>query len=156
MATEPLEELPGAEPLRILVVDDNRDSASSLGLLLQIMGNTVRVAYNGAEALEVADGFRPNAILLDIGLPKVNGYEVARTIRSRPWGEQVVLVAVTGWGNDDARRSSTEAGFDHHLVKPFDPAAVMQVLRREVANRAPALRPAIPVDTFPADSTIEP
>src|SRR5262249_1937510 len=95
---------------RILVVDDNEDSADSLGRLLRLKGNDIRTAHDGIEALEAAKAFRPDLVLLDIGLPKLNGYEVARRIRQHPWGRDMVLVALTGWGQDEDRRRSQEAG----------------------------------------------
>jgi PAS domain S-box-containing protein len=113
---------------RFLVVDDNEDSASSLGLLLQISGHEVHVAHDGEEALAAAERFRPDVALLDIGLPKLNGHDVARRIRAQPWGRGMVLVALTGWGQDVERRKSKEAGFDHHVVKPVDYAALMRLL----------------------------
>jgi DNA-binding response OmpR family regulator len=114
--------------LRILIVDDNRDSADSLGMLLQIMGNDIRMAHDGQEGLDVAEEFRPDVVLLDIGLPKLNGYEACRRIREQSWGRSVVLIALTGWGQEDDRRRSHEAGFDHHMVKPVDPQDLMGLL----------------------------
>ena len=114
--------------LRILVVDDNRDSAASMGMLLRIVGNDVRIANDGLEAVNMAEEFRPEVILLDIGLPKLNGYEVARHIRQQPFGQGMVLVATTGWGQDADRRRSKDAGFDHHLVKPLDPDKLLELL----------------------------
>ena len=114
--------------LRILIVDDNRDSADSLGMLLQIMGNDIRTAYDGQEGVDVAEEFRPDVVLLDIGLPKLNGYEACRRIREQSWGRSVVLIALTGWGQEDDRRRSHEAGFDHHMVKPVDPQDLMGLL----------------------------
>jgi len=113
---------------RVLVVDDNRDSAVSLAMVLDIMGNDTRTAYDGLEALEVAETFRPEVVLLDIGMPKLNGYDTARRLRAEPWGKHVLLVAQTGWGQEDDKRKSRDAGFDHHLVKPVDPAALEQLL----------------------------
>jgi PAS domain S-box-containing protein len=113
---------------RILVVDDNEDSAMSMALLLTGMGNETRTAHEGLEALEVGATFLPEIILLDIGMPRLNGYETARRIREQPWGQSVKLVAVTGWGQEADRRRSQEAGFDHHLVKPVDPAALSKLL----------------------------
>jgi CheY-like chemotaxis protein len=108
-----------AEPAgrRILVVDDNVDAAESLALLLRLMGNEIRIAQDGLEAVEAAGAFRPQLVLLDIGLPKLNGYDAARRIRQQS-GHDVVLVAVTGWGEAEDRLRSKEAGFDHHLTKP--------------------------------------
>jgi PAS domain S-box-containing protein len=114
--------------LRILVVDDNRDSAYSLTKLLRLMGNDTRTAYDGQEGVAVAEEFRPDVMLLDIGLPKLNGYEACRRIREQPWGQNAVLVAVTGWGQDEDRRCAHEAGFDHHMVKPVDPRELMKLL----------------------------
>jgi CheY-like chemotaxis protein/nitrogen-specific signal transduction histidine kinase len=113
---------------RILVADDNRDSADSLALLLKIMGNETQTAHDGLEVLEVAASFRPEVILLDIGMPKLNGYETARRIREQPWAKNVLLVAQTGWGQDDDKRLSKESGFDVHMVKPVEPAALQKLL----------------------------
>jgi CheY-like chemotaxis protein len=109
-----------ATSARVLIVDDNRDSAMSLSVLLQMLGHDTYTAYDGLSALEAADQFRPDVMLLDIGLPKMDGLQVARLISARPWGRRVKLVAMTGWGQDSDRRRSREAGFDHHLVKPLD------------------------------------
>jgi CheY-like chemotaxis protein len=125
----------GAAPRRrILVVDDNHDSALSLGMMLKIMGHEIRTAHDGLAAVDVAGQFRPDMILLDIGLPKLNGYEACRLIREEPWSRDIVIVALTGWGQDEDRRRSHEAGFDHHLVKPVDVAALKQLLS---ARRVP-------------------
>jgi CheY-like chemotaxis protein len=121
-------EPPCASQCRILVVDDNRDSADSMSLMLRHLGHDVRAAYDGAEAEQAADTFRPDAVLLDIGLPKRNGYEVARHIRRQPWGAAVLLIAVTGWGQEEDRRKAAEAGFDHHLTKPVNPAELRRLL----------------------------
>lgn len=116
--------------LRILVVDDNRDAADSLSIMLKVMGNELRTAYDGEQAVATAAQFRPDVILLDIGLPKLNGYETARAIRQEPWGKQMILIALTGWGQDQDRQLSQDAGFDQHLVKPADPAALTKLLAR--------------------------
>ena len=113
---------------RILVVDDNKDSADSLGMLLRLKGNDIRTAHDGLEAVEVAETFHPELVLLDIGLPKLNGYDVARRIRQQPWGRDVILVALTGWGQDEDRRRSQEAGFNFHIVKPVELAALEELL----------------------------
>ena len=113
---------------RILVVDDERIAAASLGKLLTILGHEIRTAYDGLEAVGVAEAFRPDVVLLDIGLPKLNGYEVARTIRQQPWGQGMVLIALTGWGQEADRQRAREAGFDHHLVKPVDHTTLTQLL----------------------------
>jgi two-component system, chemotaxis family, CheB/CheR fusion protein len=115
---------------RILVVDDNEDSAESLTILLSLAGHETHTAYDGPQAMEAAATFRPDVILLDIGLPKLNGYEVARKIREQPWGQTMVLVALTGWGQEEDRRRSREAGFDHHLTKPVEPLALTKLLAR--------------------------
>jgi CheY-like chemotaxis protein len=103
---------------RVLVVDDNRDAGDSLAMILDMLGAEVRVARGGAEALEMFAGFQPTVMLLDIGMPGMNGYDVARAIRSGYPGHPVTIVALTGWGQDEDRRRSAEAGFDHHLVSP--------------------------------------
>jgi signal transduction histidine kinase len=111
---------PAATPsgLRILVVDDNRDAADSLSVLLRFMGNEPRTAYDGIEAVAAAGEFQPDVVLLDIGLPRLNGYGAAQRIREQPWGKHMVLIALTGWGQEDDRKRSKEAGFDDHMVKP--------------------------------------
>ncbi len=126
----PLVSAPAAAPMqksaqgsvrrRILVVDDHRDSADSLSTLLSVMGHDVRTAYDGYEAIELAAQYRPEVVLLDIGLPGKNGYDVARELRNAH-GSQLVLIAVSGYGQDEDRRRGREAGFDHHLVKPVRP-----------------------------------
>jgi len=115
-------------PRRILVVDDNRDAAMSLAMLMDIAGNETHIAHDGHEALESAARLRPDVILLDIGLPKLNGLEACRKIREQPWGKDIVIVALTGWGQDDDRRKSHEAGFDGHLVKPADYGELVRLL----------------------------
>ncbi len=113
---------------RILVVDDNRDSASTLAILLRLMGNVTQTANDGLEAVEVASEFRPDVVLLDLGLPKLDGYEACRRIRQQPGGSDMVIVAVTGWDQDEDRVRTSEAGFDHHLVKPVDQATLAEIL----------------------------
>lgn len=113
---------------RILIADDNRDSADSLALLLGLHGNEVRTAYDGVETLDVASEFLPDVVLLDIGMPKLNGHEVAKRIREQPWGRSIALIAVTGWGQQEDRRRTSEVGFDHHLVKPIDPEALARMI----------------------------
>ncbi|MBA3731235.1 MAG: response regulator, partial [Gammaproteobacteria bacterium] len=117
-----------AVALTILVVDDNRDSATSLALLLKMTGHETYTAYDGVEAVESAATFQPDVILLDIGLPKLNGLEVARKIRAAPWGKRMSLVALTGWGQAEDRRRSAEVGFNAHLVKPVDFSALTKLL----------------------------
>jgi signal transduction histidine kinase len=113
---------------RILVVDDNQDSADSIGLLLKLLGNEVRIEHDGLAAVDVANEFKPQVVLLDIGLPTLNGYEAAKKIRKKPWGRQAVLIAVTGWGETVDRQRSKKAGFDHHLVKPVEPDVLTNLL----------------------------
>ena len=115
---------------RVLVVDDNGDSADSLALLLRLDGHETAVAYNGAEAVRMAESFRPDVAVLDIGLPILTGHHVARLIRAQPWGRAMVLIALTGWGQGEDRRKSAETGIDLHLVKPADP----DELRRLIAE----------------------
>jgi CheY-like chemotaxis protein len=109
-----------AAALKILVVDDNRDAAESCAMLLELSGHSVQTAYSGRQALEIGETFRPHALLLDIGLPDLSGYELAQQIRAAPWGQGTILVAVTGWGQEEDRRRAFEAGFDHHLTKPIE------------------------------------
>jgi CheY-like chemotaxis protein len=116
--------------LRILVADDNHDAADSLQMMLGILGHEVRAAHDGREAVRAAEEFRPDVAFLDIGMPGLNGYDVARAVRSRPWGRDVTLVALTGWGQEEDHRRSREAGFDQHLVKPVDPEVLQQTLAR--------------------------
>ncbi len=113
---------------KILVVDDNRDAARSLAILLGIMGNETRTAHDGLEALELAPDFAPDLVMLDLGMPKLNGYETARRIREQPWGQVMQLVALTGWGQDEDKRKSYEAGFNSHIVKPIEPTALAKLL----------------------------
>jgi signal transduction histidine kinase len=113
---------------RVLVVDDNADAADSLGVLLEMMGHEVRTAYDGVEAVAKTAEFAPDVVLLDIGLPRMNGYEAARRIRQQPSGRAMRLVALTGWGQDEDKRRSREAGFDVHVTKPLDPALLERLL----------------------------
>ncbi|MDX2000192.1 MAG: PAS domain-containing protein [Thermoanaerobaculia bacterium] len=113
---------------RVLVVDDNRDVVTTLAMVFEIEGHEVRRAYDGEEALEVAEAFRPELILLDLGLPKHNGYEVCRQLRARPWGAVPRIVALTGWGQEEDKRRTQEAGFDLHLVKPVAPEQLLELL----------------------------
>ncbi len=113
---------------RILVVDDNVDGARSLAMMLKIMGNQTQTAHNGLEAIALAETFRPEVILMDIGMPKLNGYQACRHIREQPWGRNLIMVAQTGWGQDDDKRKSQNAGFNFHMVKPIDPTALTTML----------------------------
>jgi len=129
-APKPAAETPAAATAsrRVLVVDDNRDSADSLAAWLELHGHRARIAYDGAGAVEVAESFRPEVVLLDIGLPGMNGLDVCRRIRERPWGREAVIVALTGWGQEQDRLRSREAGFDTHMVKPPDHRALLDLL----------------------------
>jgi CheY-like chemotaxis protein len=113
---------------RVLVVDDNVDAAVSLGMLLKLAGQEVRVAYDGPAALRQALDFRPELVLLDIGMPGMDGYEVCRRLRRESAVARATVVALTGWGQDEDRRRSHEAGFDHHIVKPVEPSALQRLL----------------------------
>ena len=130
----PVEEHAGQPvPHRILIADDNADSAESMGMLLRLMGNDVRIASDGLEAVEQAARFQPDIVLMDIGMPRLDGYEAARRIRDQDWSRDTLLVAVTGWGPSDDSEEATAAGFDHHFTKPLDPAE----LRRLVSAARP-------------------
>lgn len=122
-----------AKSLRILVVDDNMNAAESLAMMLGMAGNETMTARDGLEALEVAETFRPHVIFLDIGLPKLNGYEVGRRLRLQEWSKDIVLIAITGLGNEEDKRQSLEAGLDHHLVKPVS-STIIEKLLAEVAE----------------------
>jgi signal transduction histidine kinase/CheY-like chemotaxis protein len=113
---------------RILVVDDNQDSVDSLAMLLQVLGHEVKTASDGETALAAAEEFRPDVAILDIGLPKVTGYDLARQIREKSWAKDTVLVALTGWGQEQHRKRSAESGFDHHLTKPVEFEVLQRIL----------------------------
>ena len=117
-----------AQTSRLLVVDDNIDSADMLVMLLQMLGHEAQAAYSGQTALETAVKYQPEFVLLDIGLPDMNGYEVAQRLRQRPQTKDVRLIAMTGYGQDSDRQRSKEAGFDRHLVKPVDPQKLQELL----------------------------
>jgi len=133
-----IEDQPAAtkSSLRILIVDDNRDGTDSLSEMLKMLGNDTRTAYDGHQGVALAGEYRPDVILLDIGLPTLNGYEACRLIRQQSWSQYVLLIAVTGWGQDEDRRRSHEAGFDHHMVKPVDPQALMTMIAGMNAGQA--------------------
>jgi CheY-like chemotaxis protein len=122
-------------PRRVLVVDDNSDAADSLSMFLKFLGSAVRVAYDGPSALEILESFRPAIVLLDLGMPVRDDYEVARRIRRHPLGQEVVLVALTEWGQEEDRRRTAEAGFDHHLIKPVNPVDLEKLLASWEAKR---------------------
>jgi PAS domain S-box-containing protein len=122
---------PAAAPAprrRLLIVDDNKDSAESLAMLLEITGHRTFVVHDGVDAIAAAAEHRPEMMLLDIGMPKLNGYEVCRRVRQQPWGDEIRSIALTGWGQEEDRRKSHEAGFDGHLVKPVDYTALLELL----------------------------
>ena len=121
---------------RVLVVDDNEDAADSLATLLGVMGYEVRTAYDGPEAISAADEFQPAVALLDIGLPRLSGYDIARHVREQR-GRDVLLVAITGWGQEDDRRRAREAGFDHHFTKPADFEVLLELIEQEMKHRPP-------------------
>jgi PAS domain S-box-containing protein len=118
----------GATGCRVLVADDNRDAADSLAMLLTLAHHEVRVAHSGLGAITAARAFRPDVALLDIGMPELDGYDVARALRQEPWGAGVRLVALTGWGQEDDKQRATDAGFDYHLTKPVDPETLELIL----------------------------
>jgi CheY-like chemotaxis protein/anti-sigma regulatory factor (Ser/Thr protein kinase) len=136
---------PEAAPSRrILAVDDNVDAVESLAMLLRIQGHDVRVAYEGTTALSLAKEFQPQVVLMDLGMPGLNGYEVARQMRTQPKLEKALLVALTGWGQEEDRRRSREAGFDLHIVKPVEPEELWELLAHpqldpEQAKAAPGM-----------------
>jgi signal transduction histidine kinase len=125
LVNEPTE---SSAPHRILIADDNADSAESMGMLLRLMGNEVRIASDGLDAVEQASTFQPDIVLLDIGMPRLDGYEAARRIRDQHWSRDTLLVAVTGWGPSDDSEEATAAGFDCHFTKPLDPAELRRLV----------------------------
>jgi CheY-like chemotaxis protein len=127
-ASDPTDPAASRISRRVLVVDDNADSAESMAMLLRLQGNVVETALDGESALDIAERFRPDAILLDLGMPKINGYEVCEQVRRRAWGRDVLVIAQTGWGQSQDRARSAAAGFDAHLTKPVDPDAVQEML----------------------------
>jgi len=123
---------------RFLIVDDNVDNADSLATMLRILGAKVRTSYDGEDALAAAEEYQPSVVLLDIGMPKLNGYEVARRLRSLPSGREMLLIALTGWGQEEDRRRSKDAGFDYHMVKPIEFAQLLRLLSVPRCPKAPA------------------
>jgi CheY-like chemotaxis protein len=127
-----------AEPKqRILVVDDNRDSANSMALMLKLLGNEVRTANDGVQAVELAESFRPEVVLMDVGMPQLNGYEATRRIKKHQWGKKLIIVALTGWGQDRDRLESQAAGCDGHLVKPVTLDSLQKLLTEIALKRTP-------------------
>ena len=140
-ATPSPEMVNGSAPVTVLVVDDSADCRDSLTTLLELDGNEVRTAGNGAEALEVASGFAPDLVVLDIRMPTMDGYECARRLRELPRGEDLLLVALTGWGQPEHRERARNAGFDGHLTKPLEYEALCRLvdsIARPQAQRASA------------------
>lgn len=129
-------DLRSAAKRKVLVIEDNRDGADTLAMLLRMMGHEVQIAYSGAEGLRVAGAFEPDVILLDIGLPGICGYDVAKTLRQQPGFEHTVFIAMTGYGQDDDKQRSLEAGFSHHFVKPLDPKSLAQLLESPTNGEA--------------------
>jgi PAS domain S-box-containing protein len=123
------------EALKVLVVDDNRAAADMLGTLFRLKGNPVQLAHDGEEAVTVAERFLPDVVLLDLGMPKLNGYDACRRMREQPWGRKMIIIALTGWGRDEDRQRTREAGFDHHLVKPVRPLELLKLIAELAKKR---------------------
>jgi PAS domain S-box-containing protein len=139
LATQPLPTPPATAVVRrVLIADDNRDAADSLAMLLQMEGHDVTVAHDGKEALEAFERVNPDVALLDIGMPEMSGYEVARRVRQNPHGRAVTLIAVTGWGQDSDKAQALAAGFNHHFTKPVEPERLSALLRGEIPQKQPA------------------
>ena len=132
-------DVPGNCQRRVLVVDDNAAAAQLLSMILKLLGHEVRTASDGQEGIEIAAKFLPDAVLMDIGMPRMNGYEAAHHIREQSWGERILLIAVTGRDQHEDRKLSQVAGFDHHLVKPAD-VSELQRLIQESQARVPDAR----------------
>jgi CheY-like chemotaxis protein len=114
---------------RVLVVDDNKAAADLLSMVIKMTGNEVRTAGDGLRACEIAEDFLPDIILMDLGMPIMDGLEAARSIRKAPWGKNVKIIALTGWGQEEDKQLTREAGFDAHLVKPVEPETLQELLR---------------------------
>jgi CheY-like chemotaxis protein len=136
---ESLDVSPNAMGLRILVVDDNRAAADLLSKVVKLLGNDVRTAYDGQQAVEAATEFLPDVIVMDLGMPTMSGYEAARHIRQQAWGESMMLIALTGWSQEEDKLRTREAGFDHHMVKPPQPAELQRLFRERAHTAVPAL-----------------
>ena len=128
--------IPAVAPRRVLIVDDSHDAAESLAMLLELRGHEVRMAHDGLEALAVAETFKPHIALLDLGMPKMDGYEAAREMRRHAWGKSATLIAITGWGQQQDRQRTAEAGFDAHLVKPVTAADVLHAVAASLSQEA--------------------
>lgn len=133
---------------RILVADDNRDAVESLATMLRLSGNEVHTASDGEEAVQLAEQLRPDVVLMDIGMPRLNGRDATRRIREQEWGKRMVVIALTGWGQEADRRLSREAGCDDHLVKPVDFAELSRLMR-ELCGRLEEPTPVRAVDETP-------
>ena len=133
----PPADAPAPAPIgrRVLVADDNQDAADSLAMILEMAGHDVRVVHDGQSAVSAAQSFRPETVLLDIGMPQLNGYDVARALRQEPWGAGITLIALTGWGQESDRQKAMNAGFNHHLTKPVDPAMLESLIRSPLDPR---------------------
>ena len=123
----------------MLIVEDNRDSASMLGQLMTLAGHEVRMTHDGLDGVAAVEAFRPDIVLLDLGLPELNGYDAAQRIRALPDGATLPIVALTGWGQEEDRRRSAECGFDAHLVKPVDPDLLSHIVQDLTAGQKPQM-----------------
>jgi CheY-like chemotaxis protein len=140
------------QPTRILVVDDNSDAAESMAMMLRMGGHEVLTAENGLEALRLAPAFQPQAVLLDLGMPKLNGYDTARRMRELPWGRDIAIIALTGWGQPADRDRTLAAGFNAHLVKPVHHHTLVETLHsiERLRSDAPYPGPERPVRAQPS------
>jgi CheY-like chemotaxis protein len=120
---------------RILIADDNRDAADTMGMLLEFGGHEVIIAHSGNQALQLGRDHRPDVVILDIGMPDLNGYDVARTARNEDWGKSAYLIALTGWGQAEDKERARMAGFDRHLTKPVDPDLVEEILKEHMGGK---------------------
>jgi CheY-like chemotaxis protein len=120
---------------RILIADDNRDAADTMGMLLEFGGHEVIIAHSGNQALQLGRERRPDVVILDIGMPDLNGYDVARTARNEDWGKSAYLIALTGWGQAEDKERARLAGFDRHLTKPVDPDLVEEILKGHMGGK---------------------
>jgi|SRR5215207_10470713 len=125
---------------RVLIADDNEDSATMLSLIVKLQGHTVFTAFNGEQALELAEKERPDVLVLDIGMPQMDGYKVAQCIRRFPWGQRVKLIAATGYGEAQDVERAKAAGFDHHLLKPMEAEAIERLIRDEAPSNSAVTR----------------
>ena len=122
-------------PVRILIADDNRDAADTMGMLLELGGHEAIIAHSGNQALQLGREHRPDVVILDIGMPDLNGYDVARTARNEEWGKSAYLIALTGWGQAEDKERARLAGFDRHLTKPVDPDLVEEILKEHMGGK---------------------